>query len=89
MLAEAEFRILLSLDEGESDSFPGILRLAFTLGLSIGSRFARLAALLLDEDLLQLLLLLVPNDPLVFIPCSCPIFKLLDEIPGCEDGGQF
>ena len=64
---EDEATILLSLDEGESDSFPGILRLAFTFGLSIGSKFAKLALLLFDDDLLQLLPLLL-IDPLVFNP---------------------
>ena len=85
MFAEVGPKTLQSFDEGESDSFPGILRLAFTLGLSIGSKFARLVELLLEDALLILLLLTVPKDPLIFInPCSCPTLKLLDEIPGCE-----
>ena len=67
VLAEDEATILLSLDEGESDSLPGILRLAFTFGLSIGSKFVKLALLLFDDDLLQLLPLLL-IDPLVFNP---------------------
>ena len=45
VLADAVPKRLLSFDEGESDSLPGILRLAFTFGLSIGGKFARFAFL--------------------------------------------
>ena len=75
-------------DEDDKEDLPGILRLAFTLGRSIGSRLARLALLLLEDALFP------PFPPVTkdeaFNPCSCPAaFRLQAVTEACEAVGQF
>jgi len=88
VLAEDVVKMLESLDDGDKDSLPGILRLAFTLGRSIGSRFARLALLLLEDALLPLFPPVTKDE--AFNPCSCPAaFRLQAVTEACEAVGQF